>query len=131
MSALLEIKNLKTYFSDDDYDVKAVDGVFLKIHKGETVALVGESGSGKSITSLSIMRLLPPGGKIIEGEINFKDKNLLDLRERDLMKIRGSDISMIFQEPMTALNPVMKIGEQIKIGRASCRERVKIYEMAT
>src|SRR5690625_292442 len=113
MSALLEIKNLKTYFSDDDYDVKAVDGVFLKIHKGETVALVGESGSGKSITSLSIMRLLPPGGKIIEGEINFKDKNLLDLRERDLMKIRGSDISMIFQEPMTALNPVMKIGEQI------------------
>ncbi|RSK26465.1 ABC transporter ATP-binding protein [Bacillus sp. HMF5848] len=115
MSApLLEIKNLKTYFYRKKKAVPAVDGVDIKIKKGETVALVGESGSGKSITSLSVMKLVPsPGGKIVDGEINFDGKNLVDMSEAEMCKIRGNDISMIFQEPMTSLNPVLTIGEQL------------------
>ena len=114
MSTLLEVKNLKTYFTKKKQTIPAVDGVDLKINKGETVALVGESGSGKSITSLSIMRLVPsPGGEIVDGEIVFDGRNLVELSEDEMCKVRGNDISMIFQEPMTSLNPVLTIGEQI------------------
>lgn len=114
MAALLELKNLKTYFKRNKTVIPAVDGVDLVINKGETVALVGESGSGKSITSLSIMRLIPnPPGEIVDGQINFEGRDLTRLSEDEMCKIRGNDISMIFQEPMTSLNPVLTIGEQI------------------
>ncbi|MFC5847837.1 ABC transporter ATP-binding protein [Deinococcus petrolearius] len=116
---LLAVNNLKTYFSTDDGVVKSVDGVTFHIKKGETLAVVGESGSGKSVTSLSVMRLIPmPPGKIVDGEILFtgKDgtqKNLVTISEAEMRKIRGNDISMIFQEPMTSLNPVYTVGDQI------------------
>jgi len=111
---LLEVKNLKTYFYTEDGIVKAVDGVDFEVYPGETLGIVGESGSGKSVTSLSIMRLLDPNGEIIEGsQIIFEGKNLLELSDDEMRKIRGNDIAMIFQEPMVALNPVFTIGEQI------------------
>ena len=111
---LLEVNNLKTYFDTDEGTVKAVDGVSFHIDKGETLAVVGESGSGKSVTSLSIMRLIPmPPGRIAEGEILFSGENLVTKSEREMRKIRGNDISMIFQEPMTSLNPVYTVGDQI------------------
>ncbi|WP_010283370.1 ABC transporter ATP-binding protein [Bacillus timonensis] len=114
MATLLEVKNLKTYFYKKKTVIPAVDGVDLKINKGETLAIVGESGSGKSITSLSIMKLVPsPAGKIVEGEITLDGKNLIDLSEAEMCKVRGNDVSMIFQEPMTSLNPVLTVGEQI------------------
>ncbi len=114
MSTLLEIKNLKTYFVTKKKSLPAVDGIDLTIKGGETVALVGESGCGKSITSLSIMRLVPkPHGKIIDGEVHFDGSDLLDLSENEMCKIRGKDISMIFQDPMTSLNPVLMIGDQL------------------
>ena len=111
---LLEIKNLKTYFDTEAGVVKAVDGVSFDIYKGEVLGIVGESGSGKSVTSLSINRLIPePVGKIVNGEIIYKDTNLLDLSYEEMRNYRGKDISMIFQEPMTSLNPVLKIGTQM------------------
>jgi peptide/nickel transport system ATP-binding protein len=114
MSALLEVKNLKTYFKNKKQVIKAVDGVDIRINKGETVALVGESGCGKSMTSLSIMRLVPtPGGEIVDGEVVFDGSNLVELSENQMCEVRGNDISMIFQEPMTSLNPVLTIGEQV------------------
>ncbi|NDI35072.1 ABC transporter ATP-binding protein [Chengkuizengella sediminis] len=114
MSALLEVKNLKTHFFRKKQTIPAVDGVDLTIKKGETVALVGESGSGKSITSLSIMRLVPsPGGEIVDGQVLYNGTDLVELPEKELLKIRGNEISMIFQEPMTSLNPVLTIGQQI------------------
>lgn len=114
MSTLLDIQNLKTYFVNKKQSLPAVDGIDLTIKRGETVALVGESGCGKSITSLSIMGLVPkPNGKIIDGEIVFDGTDLLDLSENDMCKIRGKDISMIFQDPMTSLNPVLTIGDQL------------------
>nr|WP_251030213.1 ABC transporter ATP-binding protein [Bacillus sp. ISL-35] len=110
----MELKNLKTYFKRKKTVIPAVDGVDLVINKGETVALVGESGSGKSITSLSIMRLIPsPPGEIVDGQIHFDGQDLVKATEDEMCKIRGNDISMIFQEPMTSLNPVLTIGEQI------------------
>lgn len=115
MEKLLEIRNLRTYFYTEDGVVPAVDGIDLYIKPGETLGIVGESGCGKSVTSISILRLIPsPPGKILEGsEILFEGKSLLDLPEREMRKIRGNEISMIFQEPMTSLNPVFKIGDQI------------------
>ncbi|MEZ4606602.1 MAG: ABC transporter ATP-binding protein [Deinococcales bacterium] len=111
---LLEVTDLKTYFDTDEGVVKAVDGVNFHIARGETLAVVGESGSGKSVTSLSVMRLIPtPPGRFAGGSIVFQGRNLLELSERDMRKIRGNDISMIFQEPMTSLNPVYTVGDQI------------------
>jgi len=111
---LLDVKNLKTYFFTDEGTVRAVDGVDLYIEKGETLGIVGESGCGKSVTALSIMKLIPqPPGKIVEGEIRYDGQNLVDLPAGKMRKIRGKEISMIFQEPMTSLNPVFTCGEQI------------------
>src|SRR5690625_5035930 len=111
---LLNIENLKTYFYQRNKILPAVDGVDLKIRQGETVALVGESGCGKSMTSLSIMGLVPePNGRIVKGRIILEGTDLTKLSENEMCKIRGKDISMIFQEPMTSLNPVLTIGEQI------------------
>ncbi len=111
---LLEVRNLKTYFYTEDGVVPAVDGVDFSVDKGTTLGIVGESGCGKSVTSLSVMGLIPnPPGKIQDGEIIFEGQNLLKKSEAEMRKIRGNDISMIFQEPMTSLNPVFTIGNQI------------------
>jgi peptide/nickel transport system ATP-binding protein len=111
---LLKIRNLHTYFYTDDGVAKAVDGVDLELVEGGTLGVVGESGCGKSVTALSIMRLIPdPPGKIMQGKIVFGGKDLLALSEAEMRKIRGRSISMIFQEPMTSLNPVFQIGDQI------------------
>jgi oligopeptide/dipeptide ABC transporter ATP-binding protein len=111
---ILEVKNLETSFRVEDGVVKAVDGVSFDVYKGKTLGIVGESGCGKSVTSLSIMRLIPsPPGKITGGEILYKGKSLLSLEADEMRKIRGNEISMIFQEPMTSLNPVFTIGNQI------------------
>jgi oligopeptide/dipeptide ABC transporter ATP-binding protein len=111
---LLHVKELKTHYFTEEGVVPAVDGVEFKIKKGETLAIVGESGSGKSQTSLSIMRLIPsPPGKIVAGEIFYDGENLLEKSDNEMRKIRGNKISMIFQEPMTSLNPVFRVGDQI------------------
>lgn len=111
---LLKIKGLKTYFFTDYGTVKAVDDIDLCVDEGESLGLVGESGCGKSVTALSILRLIPfPPGKIVQGEILFKGRDLLKLNDEEMRKVRGKDISMIFQEPMTSLNPVFTIGDQI------------------
>ncbi len=111
---LLEIKNLKTYFYTDEGISKAVDGVDLALNRGEILGIIGESGSGKSVTALSIIRLVAsPPGKIISGEIWFEGNNLLEKSAEEIRRIRGNEISMIFQEPMTSLNPVLTIGDQI------------------
>jgi peptide/nickel transport system ATP-binding protein len=111
---LLRVDNLKTHFHTRDGVVRAVDGVSFDVMPGETLAVVGESGCGKSVTAMSILRLLPmPPARIAEGRIEFDGRNLLDLSEPDMRKVRGNAISMIFQEPMTSLNPVLTIGRQI------------------
>jgi oligopeptide/dipeptide ABC transporter ATP-binding protein len=111
---LLSVRNLKTYFYTDEGVVEAVDGLSYELHKGETLGIVGESGSGKSVHALSVMRLIAsPPGKIVDGEILFEGKNLLKLSDENMRHIRGNRIAMIFQEPMTSLNPVLTIGEQI------------------
>jgi oligopeptide/dipeptide ABC transporter ATP-binding protein len=115
MSVLLDVKNLKTYFYTDDGVSKAVDDVSFSLDKGETLGLVGESGCGKSVSALSIMQLIAsPPGKIVGGEILFEGKNLLKYTEREMQDVRGNDIGMIFQEPMTSLNPVFTCGDQIE-----------------
>lgn len=114
MGTLLEVKNLKTSFKTDDGHFFAVDDVSFKLEEGKTLGIVGESGCGKSVTALSVMRLIPvPPGKIEGGEILFNGKNLLTLSDEEMRKIRGNEIAMIFQEPMTSLNPVFTIGNQI------------------
>ena len=111
---LLEVRDLRTYFETEDGLVKAVDGITFVLKRGETLGIVGESGSGKSVTNLSIIRLIPdPPGKIVSGEVNFNGQDLLLLPTKDVRKIRGRRIAMIFQDPMTSLNPFMKISRQL------------------
>ena len=113
MAPLLDVRNLTTYFFTRSGLVKAVRGVDFSLKQGETLALVGESGCGKSITALSLLRLVPPPGRIVEGEILFEGRDLRRLPEHDMLRIRGNQIGMIFQEPMTSLNPVFRVGDQI------------------
>jgi oligopeptide/dipeptide ABC transporter ATP-binding protein len=113
MPHLLEIRNLRTHFPTRAGLVRAVDGVSFYLDRGELLGVVGESGCGKSITALSVIRLIAPPGKIVSGEINFEGQNLLTLPESAMRAIRGNDIAMIFQDPMTSLNPVFTVGEQI------------------
>jgi len=129
---LLRIEDLRTHFHTDEAVVRAVDGVSYELYPGETLAVVGESGSGKSVTALSILRLIPePPGRIVSGRILFKGRNLLELSPAEMRAIRGKEISMIFQEPMTSLNPVYTCGEQIletivlheKVDRKTARAR--------
>jgi oligopeptide transport system ATP-binding protein len=112
--SLLEVKNLRTYFNTDDGLVKAVDGISFQLERGETLGIVGESGSGKSVTNLSIIRLIPePPGRIAGGEVLFNGEDILSLPSEAVRKIRGRRIAMIFQDPMTSLNPFMKISKQL------------------
>lgn len=129
MESLLEINNLKTYFYSENGEVPAVDGVSITVNKGETIGIVGESGSGKSVTALTAMRLTQ--GKVMGGSVTFKGIDLLSLSDEEMRKIRGKEIAMIFQEPMTSLNPVFTIGNQImeaiqthmNIGKSKAKER--------
>jgi len=110
---LLEVKGLKTYFYTEDGIVRAVDGVNFEVYPGEVLGIVGESGCGKSVTSLSIMRLISKPGRVDAGEILLDGENLLNISEEEMTKVRGNRISMIFQQPQTALNPVFKVGDQL------------------
>lgn len=110
---ILDVRNLRTTFLSEKGGLHAVDDVSFSVRRGEAVALVGESGCGKSVTAMSIMRLVSPPGKITGGEVRFRGRNLADLSERAMRKVRGNDIAMVFQEPMTSLNPVFKIGSQV------------------
>lgn len=129
---LIEVRELCTYFRTEGEEARAVDGVSFDIKKGETLGLVGESGCGKSVTALSIMRLIPhPPGKIVHGQILLEGRDLVLLKESEMRRVRGNKISMVFQEPMTSLNPVFRAGSQIaeaamlhqKISRREARER--------
>ncbi len=111
--SLLELSHLSTSFFTEKGEVRAVEDVSFSIEAGQTLALVGESGCGKSVTALSIMRLISPPGRIVGGRIRFRDRDLVTLEEEELRQIRGKDIGMIFQEPMTSLNPVFTVGDQI------------------
>ena len=114
MKKLLEVKNLRVSFQTYGGEVQAVRGVSFDLYKGETLAIVGESGSGKSVTAQSLMKLIPmPPGKITGGQILFEGRDIVPLTEKEMESIRGKEISMIFQDPMTSLNPTMKIGKQI------------------
>ncbi len=128
---ILEVKNLRTCFDSKKKTTYIVDGVNFTVQPGETLCIVGESGCGKSMTSLAIMGLLPENGRIAEGEIRFKGENLVHKSKKEMSKIRGNDISMIFQEPMTSLNPVQTVGRQIsetirihqKLGKKEAQEK--------
>ena len=114
MPPLLQIKNLKTYFYTEDGVVKAVDGISYSLEAGETMGLVGESGCGKTVSALSLMRLVPePPGRIVEGEVLLEGDDLLKLGKDQMRRRRGKDIAMVFQEPMTSLNPVLTVGRQL------------------
>ena len=114
MPPLLEVKDLQTYFFGDEGTVRAVDRISYDVNEGETLGLVGESGCGKSVSALSILRLIPnPPGQIIGGEIFFEGRDLLKLSDEEIRDVRGNRIAMIFQEPMTSLNPVLTIGRQV------------------
>ena len=139
MAALLEVTGLKTFFFTDDGIVKAVDGISYDLEAGETLGLVGESGCGKSVSALSLLRLIPsPPGKIVEGEVLFEGEDLLQVSEDEIRHIRGNRIAMVFQEPMTSLNPVLTIGRQLtealelhlKLDGAAASERaIRLLEM--
>jgi len=120
--ALLEVENLQTHFRTPDGVIRAVDGISFAVEAGETVAIVGESGCGKSVTANSILRLVPQPPGRIAGAIRFEGRDLLKLSERAMREVRGNDISMVFQEPMTSLNPVLTIGRQIAEPRRRARE---------
>ena len=137
--AVLSIKNLRTQFDTDEGIVHAVDGIDLSVRPGSVLGIVGESGSGKSVTALSVMRLIPqPPGRIVSGEIWFNGTNLMTLKEAEMQAIRGKRIAMIFQEPMTSLNPVFTVGNQIsemlrlhlKLSRKDARDRtIELLEL--
>src|SRR5215216_1992455 len=124
MDNILEVNNLITQFATRAGTVKAVDDVSFAIVRGSTLALVGESGSGKSVTSLSIMRLILPPGKIANGEILFNDRDLMELDDDEMRRLRGREIAMIFQDPMTSLNPVYTVGDQIA-------EAIRLHEQVS
>ena len=136
---LLEVKNLKTHFYTPDGVVKAVNGVSYTLDDGESLGLVGESGCGKSVSALSLMRLIPtPPGRIVEGEVILDGRDLLKLSDEDIRRVRGNDVAMIFQDPMTSLNPVLTIGRQISealelhkgMNRSQARERtIELLEL--
>ncbi|MHA4113228.1 peptide ABC transporter ATP-binding protein [Bacillus cereus] len=111
--AVVELKDLQTYFQTEEGTVKAVNHVSFSVREGETVCVVGESGCGKSVTALSIMGLIAESGSVVGGDILYEGKSLLGMKEKELRSLRGNDIAMIFQEPMTSLNPVFTVGEQI------------------
>src|SRR5207248_6965870 len=111
--ALLSVRKLRTSFFTPEGVVYAVDNVSFDVRKGEAVALVGESGCGKSVTAMSIMRLVAPPGRVTGGEVRFKGRDLVKLSEKQMRDVRGDDVAMVFQEPMTSLNPVFRIGEQV------------------
>ena len=114
MSYLLDVRGLTTHFFTQDGVVRAVDGVSYGVDRGETIALVGESGCGKTVSALSILRLIPePPGKIVSGQVLFEDRDLLNLSTEEMRRVRGAEISMIFQEPLTSLNPVLTVGRQL------------------
>jgi len=139
MGTLLEVKNLKTHFFTDDGVVRAVDGITYDLEEGETIGLVGESGCGKSVSALSLLRLIPtPPGRIVDGEVWFEGENLLKVDEDEIRHIRGNRIAMIFQEPMTSLNPVLTIGRQLTEAlelhmhmdrRAATKRAIELLEM--
>lgn len=126
---ILEVKNLKTYFFLASGVAKAVDGVSFQLHKGETLGVVGESGSGKSVMSKCVIRLLEKVGRIVDGEVKFEGRDVLSFSEKELMSYRGRDVSMIFQDPMTSLDPVFRVGEQmmenLRIHRGMEKEEAK------
>ena len=127
---VIEVKNMSTHFFTSKGVVKAVDGVDFEINSGETLAIVGESGCGKSVTAKSILRLVPDPGKIVEGEINVLGNNLLNFKEREMRNLRGNKISMIFQEPMTSLNPVFtvefQLGEVLRLHRGLNKKEARV-----
>ena len=138
MAKLLEVRNLTTQFFTSAGTVQAVDNVSFDIDEGETVAVVGESGCGKSVSALSILRLIPwPPGKIVGGSIRFLEQDLLSLSDDEIRKIRGRQISMVFQEPMTSLNPVLSIGLQLTetmehhLGLSSAEAHKRAVELLT
>ena len=113
MENILEVRDLRTHFISDGAEIKAVDGISFRVEKGKTLGLVGESGSGKSVAAMSILRLINPPGKVVHGQVLFNGRDLGQLTDREMRSIRGSRIAMVFQEPMTALNPVLQVGRQI------------------
>ena len=139
MASLLEVKDLRTYFYTEEGIVKAVDGITYDVKEGETAALVGESGCGKSVSALSLLRLIPiPPGRIVSGEVIFQGEDLLGMSEDEIRHVRGNRIAMVFQEPMTSLNPVLTIGKQLtealelhlKLDKeAAMRRAVQLLEM--
>lgn len=116
MKKLLEVKDLKVNFVTHGGEVKAVRGITFDLHEGETLAIVGESGSGKSVATKALLGIIASNGKIVEGSIKFEDREVTKMNEDELQRLRGKDIAMIFQDPMTSLNPVMTIGKQIMEG---------------